>query len=196
MPRAVIREPIRTKRAVLKDPGSIQSYRLHTHSNVTGDPEKWNDTIPDRIFKLALLGCNNEEIQELLDVSHTLFNAWQKRFPMVDRMLAAGRAEACSEVAHSLYQKARGYTHKAEQINYDAREGKFARTTYTKQYPPDTAAAMAFLTNRDRGRWKNQHNLNVGDAEGNTLGPVNLVIVGVAPNPEQFLTIEGESDGE
>ena len=108
---------------------------------------------PQQAFKLALLGCTDPEISDVLGVSRATLNNWKLAHPAFLDALTRGRADADADVARSLYERAKGYSHKAVKHFFDSKTGTVVVAHYTEHYPPDTAAATVWLSNRQRGKW-------------------------------------------
>jgi hypothetical protein len=133
-------------------------------------------------YRLCLLNCTDLEICEVLGITPASLSYWQRDYPKFKAAMVAGRTVADAEIAHALYHKAKGYTHKAEEIIFDRVLGTWHTKEYMKHYPPDTTAAMAFLSNRRKGKengWRNTQ--AISDADGGNLGPVTFNILPVAP---------------
>jgi hypothetical protein len=121
--------------------------------------------------RLSFLGQTNQEMHEALGVSHTTFYEWLKLHPQLAEAVEKGREPATGEVARSLYQRAVGYVAKDQQLvmkQVRNEAGKIVDVqpvviTLEKEYPPDTTAAMAWLTNRQPQRWRNKqdHDINL-----------------------------------
>lgn len=100
-------------------------------------------------YKLCLLGCTEEELADFFDVSPGTFHKWQKENGELSRSVKEGMRLADAAVAERLYQKATGFSHES---TVTKEEGKAEKTTY-KNYPPDTAAAIFWLKNRQPEKW-------------------------------------------
>ena len=109
---------------------------------------------PTRAFKLALLGLTNPQMAVAFGVGLTTLNRWSAEHPPFRDAIARGREEADGEIAHSLYHRAKGYSHKAVKILQN--NGVALVVPYTEHYPPDTAAASLWLRNRRGDKWRAQ----------------------------------------
>lgn len=123
----------------------------------------WDEKYVKMCYQLALLGHKDHEISQVLGVDQKLFDKWQLRHPELSQALQEGRDVADARVAESLYRRALGYSHPEDHItNY---KGEITITPTIKNYPPDTAAAVAWLKNRQKEKWGNdssfQTNLNL-----------------------------------
>jgi len=117
-----------------------------------GAPTKYSPkTHPKQVYKLALLGCSEVEIADVLGVSKATITTWKGLHQDFLSSLTRGRTEADADVAHSLYRRAIGYSHPAVKILQH--NGLPLKVAYVEHYPPDTAAATIWLSNRQRGKW-------------------------------------------
>lgn len=123
----------------------------------------------EQAFKYALLGADDEQIAELLEVSVTTINRWKLAHKEFKKALYDGKIKADAEIAHSLYQRAKGYSHKDTDIRVV--DGVIVQTEITKIYPPDTAAAKVWLHNRQAKIWKDKQIV-----EGTITGQIHLHI--------------------
>lgn len=114
------------------------------------DPKKF----PDRAFKLALLGLTNEQLATAFGVAVSTISLWMVEHKPFSDAITRGRDEADGEIAHSLYHRAKGYSHKA--VKMFQAGGQILREEYTEHYPPDTMAASLWLRNRRGDKWRNQ----------------------------------------
>jgi len=107
--------------------------------------------------KIALLGATDAELAAVLAVSETTINAWKREFVEFAEALKRGKTEADARVAERLYMRATGYSNeKAVKIFMPAGSGLPVYAPYTEHYPPDVAACIFWLKNRQRGRWRDR----------------------------------------
>lgn len=111
--------------------------------------------LTDMVYRLALLALTDKEIGEVFGISESRVNRWKKQTPEFEQAINRGRTQADSEVIHSLYQRAVGYSHPEEVVQWDHKNSRWQRTITTKHYPPSETAAIFWLINRQRGqgRW-------------------------------------------
>lgn len=163
-----------------------------------GRPSIYDPRNLTQVTKYALLGLNDDEIANLFGVSHMTFQRWKKD---VDGFLLAlddGRDKADAEIAHSLYHRAKGYSHDAVKIFLPAAnivnpEPEPVIVNYIEHYPPDTAAARIWMYNRRRGakgtQWTEVVQNQITGKDGGPL-EVNMttirrVIVDPKSSPEE-----------
>jgi hypothetical protein len=117
-----------------------------------GTPTIYNKEMCKWAYKFCLLGCTNEEISNHLEISIGTFEKWYRDKGEFFRAIRAGREEADAKVAHKMYSKALGYSHKEDEIfQY---KGETIIVPTVKHYPPDVAAAKMILMNRHPDKWK------------------------------------------
>ncbi len=118
-----------------------------------GRPTAYKEEFDDQVFKLCLLGHTDKELAFVLGVCEATINNWKHDHPSFLESLLRGKELADAEVAHSLYRRAVGCSHK--DTKFASFEGTITDSQeYDKYYPPDTRAAEVWLYNRQSGRWK------------------------------------------
>jgi hypothetical protein len=111
-----------------------------------GNSTKYRKEYNKQAYELCLLGYTNEKLAAFFDVPLPTFENWVKKYKRLRSALESGREPADAKVAASLFERANGYSHPDEQIfNH---QGSPLVVPTTKHYPPDTAAAMIWLRNR------------------------------------------------
>lgn len=133
-----------------------------------GRPSKYNDTIPETIYKLCLLGATDEEMASILSINTDTFYEWKKKYPKFSEALMNGKLLADANVAKSMYQRACGYEHKEDKIFNNSGEPLIVPTV--KHYPPDTGAGTLWLKNRHPDKWRDkiEHDHTTGGDKINT----------------------------
>jgi hypothetical protein len=124
-----------------------------------GRPTKYKPTHNNQAYKLCLLGATDKELAEFFEVAVSTINEWKKDFPRFSESIKAGKVQADANVAHSLYQRATGYSH----VDADIRvvNGKVITTTIKKHYPPDVTAQIYWTKNRAKAYWRERHDIGV-----------------------------------
>lgn len=127
--------------------------------NAGGRPSEYRRTYCEQVEKLLALGATNEKVAEFFEVSVSALKRWMKSHPEFRTAMRVGRIRADAEIADSLFQRAKGYRHKATKIlQY---EGKVITVPYTEVYPPDTQAIKFWLTNRQPRLWRDKISMDV-----------------------------------
>lgn len=123
-------------------------------SNPVGRPSKYNSEFAEQAYKLCLLGSTNEDLANFFNVAVSTIGKWISEIPEFSDALKKGREIADSNVANRLYQRALGYEHPEEKVFCN--NGEIISATVTKHYPPDPVAAIFWLKNRQRKKWKDK----------------------------------------
>jgi hypothetical protein len=144
--------------------------------NPVGRPSGYTQAHAITAHKLCLLGCHDERIAEILNISHSTINQWKLDYPEFSNALKDGRADADSTVASALYTKA---------IN------------------GDTTAMIFWLKNRQKEYWRDKQDIVISgnvsimalseadiDAELAAIRARLDNIIDITPEPKQ---IEGGS---
>lgn len=119
------------------------------------------------ISKLARHGLAVEQIADVLGVSPKVLFQWQRKDKLLAYVLRQGKDEADRTVAESLFRKAVGMAYDETTTELGTKDGKEIQSVKTvrKFLPPDTQAAIFWLTNRQPGSFKQAANLNVTDTK-------------------------------
>lgn len=142
-----------------------------------GRPTEYDEkTHPERARRLALLGLTDEELAVAFGVViQTVYN-WDKAHPEFLEARARGKESADAKVAERLYHRALGYEHDAVKIFMPAGASGPVYAPYKERFPPDTAAAALWLSNRQGGRWKLKSSTQQLDKDGNPTDPVAPIL--------------------
>ncbi len=111
-------------------------------------------------FELALLGFGDARIAKSLCVPVSHIKKWCEDHENFRASLRSGKDIADAKVAHSLYQRAIGYTHKETKVHFD-KAGNALVVDVEKSYAPDTGAATYWLKLRQKELWKEENDLNL-----------------------------------
>lgn len=127
-----------------------------------GAPTKYITTYDKQAYRLSLLGYTDEQLAEFFEVCKDTINEWKKVYPKFSASIKKGKQDADANVAESLYKRATGYS--CEETDIKVIEGEIVKTKIRKHYPPDTAAAIIWLKNRQKAKWRDKidHGLEGG----------------------------------
>lgn len=137
-----------------------------------GRKSKFSPERLQEVTNYCLLGATNEDLAKYLRVSLATLDNWKVKYPAFLGAIKAGKEDADLEVIKSLNHRARGYSH--PDVHISSYEGDITETPITKHYPPDTKAAMFWLTNRQRGKWTDRSEMT--GADGSPLVPAGQQI--------------------
>lgn len=129
--------------------------------NKGGRPTRYRPEYANIAYRYCLLGATDKLLAELFDVSTVTINAWKKGNSEFLNALMAGKGAADANVAKSLYHRAIGYSHTAEQISINPVTGAITRAEYVKHYPPDVGAATMWLKNHQGKKWREKQTVEM-----------------------------------
>lgn len=124
---------------------------------------------PDKQLLLkgwARSGLSDEQIAKNMGISRSTMNEWRKKYPDISAALKKGKEISDYEVENALFKRATGYTKtlkktfKCRVVEYDELGKKKKEEEILKEgfdeihVPPDTGAAIFWLTNRKPEEWK------------------------------------------
>lgn len=124
-----------------------------------GAPTKYKEEYNDLVYKYCLLGCTDEEMADLFGVSKSTFNLWKKEHIDFSDSVTRGKTIADAEVAAALYNRATGYDY-TETKEKEGDNGSETITT-TKHISADAGAAMNWLSNRQKKKWRKDPKVKV-----------------------------------
>jgi hypothetical protein len=145
------------KRPAKKSPAK----RSKVVKDLGGRPTKYRSEYAEQGRKLCLLGATDNELADFFEISESTLNVWKIEHAEFAESLRRGKMVADANVGERLYERAMGYSHPEEKIFCDTRDGKVTRAETTRHYPPDTTAAIFWLKNRQKSRWRDRHDVAV-----------------------------------
>ena len=124
-------------------------------------------------YKYALLGLIGKEIAGLFEIAESTYEQWKTKHPDFSESIKRGGMYADALVVEKLYERAIGYVYKIQQA-VTVKKGKDMEEIEVidlrRELPPDTKAAMLWLSNRQRGVWKSRQT-----AEEHFAGTDNVI---------------------
>lgn len=127
---------------------------------MAGRPTKYLDEYAEQARKLCLLGATDAELADFFEVNEDTINEWKKVHKEFSESIKRGKGIADAEVASKLYHRALGYEH--PDVDIKMYEGQIIETPLVKHYPPDTAAAIFWLKNRNKKEWRDKQEIDIG----------------------------------
>jgi uncharacterized protein YjcR len=125
---------------------------------MAGRPSKYKEEYNQQAYKLCLLGATDKELADFFGVTESTLNLWKQEHKAFSESLKSGKIEADAVVASKLYHRAKGYEH--EDIQFATFQGEITdQVKYIKHYPPDTTAAIFWLKNRQRDKWRDRQEI-------------------------------------
>lgn len=127
--------------------------------NKAGRPTKYKPEYKDQAYKLALLGATDKDVADFFEVTESTIGEWKLKHKDFAAALKSGKKIADGEIAHSLYQRAKGYSHHDQVILMNQKTGVPVTVDTIKHYPPDTIAALFWLKNRAKDLWREKQTI-------------------------------------
>jgi len=132
--------------------------------------DTWQIDPINLVYQLALLGATDEQMAKAMGIAVSSLNNWKVSRPDFMEAMKAGKDQADSEIAKSLFHRARGYSHPEVHIAVikDRETGQIevVQTPTIKHYPPDTTACIFWLKNRQKTLWRDVHRAEVTGPDG------------------------------
>jgi hypothetical protein len=134
-----------------------------------GRPTKFKPEYVDIAAGMTKNGASDADIAQALGVTIRTVWRWQAEHEAFYQALVVPSGAPDDRVERSLYQRAIGYTFDSEKVfQY---EGAPVRVATTEHCPPDSNAAMRWLTNRRPDRWRDKVSAELSGADGKPLIP-------------------------
>ena len=156
-----------------------------------GRPTLYKEEFNEQAEKLCKLGATDAELADFFDIAESTLNLWKVEHPDFMESIKKGKFIADAEVADKLFKRATGYSH--DDVDIKMYEGEIIKTPLVKHYPPDTAAAIFWLKNRQKKKWRDKIETGFTDGEGNDVNPVTLFEI---PNNGRRISYKGDKAAE
>lgn len=133
-----------------------------------GRPTKYKEEYNEQAYKLCLLGATDAKLADFFDIAESTLYEWKLEYPDFSESLKKGKLRADSEIAEGLYNRAKGASIntqqaikiKDSQFNSEGRkvseEERVEVVGLLQEVPPDTAAAIFWLKNRNPEMWRDK----------------------------------------
>ena len=121
---------------------------------MAGRPSKYQEKFAEQARKLCLLGATDKELADFFEVAEDTVHEWKKVHPEFSESVKRGKTQADADVADRLYQRAMGYEH--PEVDIRVVMGAIVQTPIRKIYAPDPTAAIFWLKNRQRDKWRDK----------------------------------------
>lgn len=146
---------------------STDNLPLEESPDKGGRPTKYETRFNKQAQKLCLLGYTDKELADFFEVNEDTIYEWKIKHKRFSDSIKKGKELADIKVADSLYKRANGYSHPDTDIKVI--DGKVVQTKMIKHYPPDTAAAIFWLKNRQKRKWRDKVETGITDNDGNDV---------------------------
>lgn len=157
---------------------------------MAGRPTEYKSEYCVQVEKLCKLGATDTEIADFFGVVESTINLWKTEYPEFSESVKKGKIWADAEVAHSFHKRATGY--KYDEVTYeklaeaeggmkvgdegdieDTKKETYKRKVVTKEVPPDGGAALNWLKNRQKDKWRDKQEVDIRTPEGLTINYKN-----------------------
>ena len=144
-----------------------------------GRPSLYRPEYDELAYKFCLLGADDAKLADLFKVTEDTIYEWKKVHPTFSDSITRGKEIADAEIAEALYHRAKGYSHKEDDIRTvtlpQGGGSEIVITPTVKHYPPDTQAASLWLRNRQPRVWRDKVDLEHTGKDG---GPIEQKVSG------------------
>ena len=82
-----------------------------TEKKKPGRPDTYKVEYEEKARKMSLLGLTDVQMAGVFGVSEATFSNWKKKRPELLEAVSKGRDSNDTEIAMSLYNRAKGYNH-------------------------------------------------------------------------------------
>lgn len=138
-----------------------------------GRPTDYKPEYCEQAENYALLGATDVQMAGFFGVCEATITNWKRDKPEFLAAIKRGKEDADAQVVKSLFKRAMGYKHEAVKIFADAKTGAEQIVPYIEHYPPDTAACIFWLKNRQKSQWRDKQDHEVSGANGKPIETVN-----------------------
>lgn len=104
------------------------------------------------LAELIAEGYTDAQVAKFYGVSRITIGNWKSNHEEIRQVWADNQALPIAKVVRSLYEAANGY--ELMETKTFVSEGRILKEEVLKKVPPDTRAAIFFLTNKDPKNWK------------------------------------------
>lgn len=132
-------------------------------------PTKYRAEYAEQALKLCRLGATDVELADFFEVSPATIDNWKRDHKEFLGSIKRGKEFSDAEVADRLFKRATGYSH--PEVDIRVIDNEIVQTPLIKHYAPDTAAAIFWLKNRQRGKWRDKVEVDNTSSDG-SMSPV------------------------
>lgn len=133
-----------------------------------GRPTDYSAKFPEIAYGFALAGYTDAEMAEFFSISKSTLELWKLKHPKFSDSIKKGKDLADADVARGLYKSATGHSVRAVKILQA--DGESYEHEFDEYHPPNPTAAIFWLKNRQRDKWRDVNRVAVTDSEGNDAG--------------------------
>lgn len=138
----------------------------------SGKPTQYKPEYAAQAEKLCLLGATDDEMADFFGVHRSTIYRWKLEHEEFCNAIKTAKDVADARVERSLYQKATGYNFTEQQafkIKSDQYKEEIEVVEVERHAPADTTAAIFWLKNRQKDKWRDKHELEQSGEVGLTV---------------------------
>ena len=128
---------------------------MSDNKNPVGRPTKYKELYNEQAYKLCLLGCTDEELARFFDIADSTLVLWKEEHEEFSGAVKKGKEIADAEIAESFFNRAKGFEVDSEKVFCS--DGDIIRAKTKTYFPPDAGAALNWLKNRQKDKWRDKH---------------------------------------
>lgn len=136
-----------------------------------GQSSTYRPEYAEQARKLCLLGATDKELADFFEVTEQTINNWKKEQIEFFESIKKGKDLADADVAERLFNRACGYV--APDVDIKVIDSRIVKTDFLKHYPPDTTAAIFWLKNRQKNKWRDKQEIDLSSPDG-SMSPRGL----------------------
>ena len=121
-------------------------------------------------------GLTDEEISHNMGIAYSTLRVWMEKYTAISAAIKKGKGPVDFIVENALYKRATGYQYTEIIEEYDSKNAAMSGKVkpksvrrVTKEMPPDVGAAIFWLKNRRRGKWRDRPDLIQDEAAGSAI---------------------------
>lgn len=126
-----------------------------------GRPTTYKPEYVEQARKLCRLGATDLEMADFFEVEPRTLYRWKHAHEEFNEAVKSGKEASDERVERALYNRAVGYTYDAVKIFMPSGADEPVYAPFREHVPPDTGAAVVWLKNRRRDRWRDQTEVDV-----------------------------------
>jgi transcriptional regulator with XRE-family HTH domain len=124
----------------------------------------------------CLLGATNKDLAALFGVAVSTISKWMKDFPKFSDAIKKGKEEADIRVASALFKRATGFV-KDDCEKVFQNKGDVIHANVREYFPPETAAAIFWLKNRQPAKWREKQTQVLENPDGTPLSGGKTTVI-------------------
>lgn len=109
-------------------------------------------------------GLTDEQLAHNMGVTTSTLYAWKAKYSEISEALKRGKKVVDVEVENALLKRAKGFEYTETRVEQSVKDGR--KVTLIKRFvPPETAAAIFWLKNREPEKWREKQPEQAGPAD-------------------------------